>query len=54
MNQNSSSPWQWQAAEKTHAIDELSVIGEWVAPIIGRVVVIALTLAVAGFLLGEE
>jgi len=57
MNQNSSSQSQRQvaeAAEKTHAIDKLSLIGEWVAPIVVWVVVIALGLAIAGFLLGEK
>lgn len=54
MNQNSSSQSQLQAAEKTRAIDKLSVIGEWLAPIIAWAVVIVLCLAITGFLLGEE
>jgi hypothetical protein len=57
MNQNSSSQSQLQAAEaaeKTRAIDKLSVIAEWLAPIIAWAVVIVLCLAIAGFLLGEE
>lgn len=43
-----------EAAEKTYAANKLSVIGEWVAPIIVWLVVIGLGLAVAGFMLGEE
>jgi hypothetical protein len=57
MNQNVRSQSDWQtaeAAEKTHAKDKLSVIGDWLAPSIVWVVVIALGLAVAGFLLSEE
>ena len=54
MNQNSSSPSHWQAAKKIGSTDQLSVISEWVAPIIAWIAVITLTLAVAGLLSGEE
>ena len=57
MNRNPSSPSQWQAAEaaeKTRAIHKLSMISVWMAPIIVCVVVILLSLAVAGFLLGDK
>jgi hypothetical protein len=59
MNQNSSlrsqSHWQIaEVAEKPCAISKLSVISAWAATIFAWVVVIALILAVAGFLTGEE
>jgi len=54
MNQNCSSQSQWQAAKTAEKTDKLSLISEWVAPIVVWVVVIALSLAVAGFLLGER
>ena len=54
MNQTSSSQSQLQAAEKNHAIDTPSVIGDWLAPIIAWVVVIAFCLAIAAVLVGEQ
>ena len=57
MNQTSCSRSQLPAAEateKTHATNTLSMIGDWLAPIIAWVAVIALCLAIAGVLLGEE
>jgi hypothetical protein len=56
MNQNSSSQGQAQTAgakRSAHAAHEIC-IGEWVAPMIAWVAVIALGLAIAGFLLGEQ
>lgn len=56
MNQNPCPQPDWQApkaAKKTQP-DKLSAIGDWLAPIIAWTAVIALGLAVAGFLLAEE
>jgi hypothetical protein len=57
MNQNSQSQSQWQdgeAAEKSRDLHRLSMISAWMVPVIVCVVVIVLSLAVAGFLLGDK
>jgi hypothetical protein len=54
MNQTTSSQSQLHAVEKTHATNTLSMIGDWLAPIIACLAVIALCLSILGFLLGEE
>ena len=57
MNQNPSSQSQSLAAtttQKTRALHKLSAISVWMAPIIVCVVLIVLSLAVAGFLLGDK
>lgn len=57
MNRNSSSQSQGQdgeAAEKSRDLHRLSMISAWMVPVIVCVVVIVLSLAVAGFLLGDK
>ena len=58
MNQNSFPQSQGQAAaaaaEKKRTINQPLVISVWVAPIIVGVVVLVLSLAVAGVLLGGK
>ncbi|MGC2194108.1 MAG: hypothetical protein WA628_05490 [Terriglobales bacterium] len=57
MNQNSFSSFQGHSPHgtQTERKDQaLNWISEWVAPIIAWAALIALGLAIAGFLLGEE
>jgi len=58
MNRNSSSQSQWQdgeAAEKSRDLHRLSIMmSAWMVPVIVCVVAIVLSLAVAGFLLGDK
>ena len=55
MNQESSSQMERQAkVADQRAANSLSFAGDWLAPIIVWLVVMALGLAIAGFLLGED
>lgn len=56
LNRRSSSQMEQQVArtQKLQARDWLSFAGDWLAPIIVWFVVITISLAIAGVLLGEE
>jgi hypothetical protein len=56
MNQNSSSRGHSQATQperNVRTVDGIS-ISDWIAPMIAWVALIAVALAIAGFLLGEQ
>ncbi|MGO8985247.1 MAG: hypothetical protein ACLPHI_06650 [Terriglobales bacterium] len=51
MNQDSRSQ---SPADKSRELHKLSLMSVWIAPVICGIVAIVLSLAVAGFVLGEK